>query len=203
MSGTELFAQGRLARGAGDLWDRGTRAAFLDAVGHGSLPEAVFNRWLVQDYLFVQGFAPFVALTAAKAERPAQSVVIGGLAALDAELQWFEDHLQARGLDPTTPPHPTCRRYIDFLIVTGYSQPKEVLLTPLYGVEAPYTVAWGRLEPTGPYAMFIDRWTNPEFQVYVVELQKLADDHPHEGQQEIFNEVMRHEHAFWRMTWEG
>ena len=45
------FTESRLALGAGELWDLGTRAEFLNAVGDGSLPEDVFNRWLVQDYL--------------------------------------------------------------------------------------------------------------------------------------------------------
>ena len=49
------FTESRLALGAGELWDLGTRAEFLNAVGDGSLPEDAFNRWLVQDYLFVRG----------------------------------------------------------------------------------------------------------------------------------------------------
>ncbi len=197
------FAGSRLAVGAGELWDLATRAAFIDAVGDGSLPEEAFVRWLVQDYLFVDGLTKFVALTAAKTPRPAQSIVIGGLAALDNELQWFEKHARDRALELAVEPHPTCRRYVDFLICAAYSRPIEVLLTIFYGVEVAYTVAWGRLKPQGPYAEFIDRWTHPEFKAYVVELMKLAEGNPHPEQQTAFNEVMRHERNFWRMSWEG
>ncbi len=73
----------------------------------------------------------------------------------------------------------------------------------LFGVEVAYTVAWGRLEAEGPYAEFIERWTSAEFQAYVAELMRIADARPDPGQQAAFDEVMRHEADFWRMTWSG
>ncbi len=79
----------------------------------------------------------------------------------------------------------------------------QVLLALFYGVEVAYTVAWGRLEAQGPYAEFIARWTHEDFQAYVRVLSRLVDEHPHPRQQAMFNEVMRHERDFWRMTWEG
>ena len=117
------FTESRLALGAGELWDLGTRAEFLNAVGDGSLPEDVFNRWLVQDYLFVRGFAGFGSLTIGKTPRPGQSVLIAGLSALDDELGWFEAHAEARSLDLGAELHPACQRYVDFLITAGYSEP--------------------------------------------------------------------------------
>ena len=103
------FTESRLALGAGELWDLGTRAEFLNAVGDGSLPEDVFNRWLVQDYLFVRGFAGFASLTIGKTPRPGQSVLIAGLSALDDELGWFEAHAEARSLDLGAELHPACQ----------------------------------------------------------------------------------------------
>jgi thiaminase/transcriptional activator TenA len=197
------FGSSRLALGAGDLWEAATRASFLDAIGDGTLPQEAFDRWLVQDYIFVRGFTSFVALTAAKAPRPEQSLVIGGLSALDEELAWFERQADERGLDLSAEPHPVCWRYMDYLIEAGYAQSFEVLLAIFYGVEVAYTVAWSRLESTGPYADFIDRWTNPAFVEYVKKLREAAESHAHPGQQEEFNRVMGHEREFWRMTWEG
>lgn len=197
------FGRSRLAVGAGELWNEATRARFLDAVGDGTLPEEAFTRWLVQDYRFVTGLTKFVALAVAKTPRRAQPVLVQGLVALDAELEWFESHARERDLDLDARPHPVCRRYVDYLIVAGYSQPMEVLLAILYGVEVAYTVGWGRLEAEGPYAEFIDRWTHPDFQEYVAELRSLADTHRHPDQQKHFDRVLRHERAFWRMTWEG
>jgi thiaminase/transcriptional activator TenA len=199
----EEFAASRLAVGSAELWQPGTSARFLDAVGDGTLPEEAFNRWLVQDYLFVQGFTRFLAVGASRTPRPAQSAMIGGLAALDDELGWFESHAEVRGLDLAAAAHPTCRRYVDHLVAAAYTEPVEVLLAILYGVEVAYTVAWGKLTAQGPYAEFIERWTCPEFQEYVSVLLRLVDAHPHPGQQPAFDEVMRHEREFWRMTWEG
>ena len=34
-------------------WRKAIRHPFLDGVREGTLPEGVFERWLVQDYLFV------------------------------------------------------------------------------------------------------------------------------------------------------
>ena len=199
----ERFENSRLVLGAGKLWKSGTEAKFLDAVGDGTLPEEAFRRWLVQDYLFVLGFTDFVALVASKTPRPGQKVVIDGLTALNEELDWFEEHAQSRNIDLGVEPYPVCQRYIDYLLASTYREPNPVLLAILYGVEVAYTVAWGRLKPEGLYAEFIQRWTHPGFQDYVAELMKLADAHEHPDQQAAFNEVMRREHDFWRMTWEG
>jgi thiaminase/transcriptional activator TenA len=197
------FTESRLALGSGELWDLGTYAEFLDAIGDGSLPEDAFHRWLVQDYLFVKGLAAFASLTVAKTPRPAQSLLIAGLSALDDELDWFEAYAEAKSLDLGAEFHPACQRYVDFLIAAGFSQPFQVLLAILYGVEVAYTVAWGRLEAQGPYAEFISRWTHEDFQTYVRALLRIADEHLHPGQQEMFDQVMRHERDFWQMTWEG
>lgn len=200
----QALERSRLVRGAGGLWEAGTEAAFLDAVGDGSLPEEAFHRWLVQDYLFVSGLSRFLALVVAKTDRPAQSLLIAGLAALDDELDWFERHAAERRLAfDEAEPHPICRRYLDFLLASAYREPVGVLLAILYGVEVAYTAGWGRYSAEGPYAEFIDRWTNPDFVAYVVELMRFADEHPHPGQQAAFDRVLRHERDFWRMTWEG
>lgn len=198
----EAFDRSRLAVGAGELWERGTRARFLDAVGEGTLPDEAFDRWLAQDRLFVEGLARFVALAIANAPRSVQRVLVSGLAALDAELDWFEGHAGERDLELDAPAHPVCRRYLDYLLATAYEEPYEVLLAILYGVEVAYTVAWGRLEADGPYAEFIERWTHPDFRVYVDRLRKLADEHAHPRQQQHFDRIMRFEAEFWRMTWE-
>ena len=43
------FDNSLLVRRAGTLWQEATAAAFLDAIGDGTLPPEAFNRWLVQD----------------------------------------------------------------------------------------------------------------------------------------------------------
>jgi len=204
MGGTvKEFDDHRLVRGAGARWRHGTTAAFLDAVGDGTLPRDAFDRWLVQDALFVREFTRFAALVAAKVPRDAQKAVIGGLAALDDEQDWFERSVDSRGLDLGAEANPVCRRYADHILAAGYQESTPVLLAMFFGIEVAYCVAWGNLTAEGPYREFIDRWTNPGFVSYVLQLGVLADRYASPDQQRAFNEVMRHEEAFWRMTWEG
>lgn len=188
---------------AGDLWRDATHARFLEAVADGTLPEAAFQRWLVQDYRFALGLTSYQALMTAKAPRAAHSLLVGGLAALDAELAWFEQHANRLHLELRGPEHPVCRRYVDFLIAAAYTQDFGVLAAILLGVEAAYLAAWSALPGHGPYAEFIERWSNPRFAEYVRGLLALAARHAHPGQQPAFNEVLRHERDFWRMTWES
>ena len=100
-------------------------------------------------------------------------------------------------------PHPTCRRYTDFLMRCAYTQPYRVLLAILFGVEASYHAAWSALAPSGPYAEFIKRWSNPDFGAYTTTLGGLAERNLQEAAQEHFNEVLAHERDFWKMAWEG
>ncbi len=197
------FEKSALVVGAGGLWREATEAEFLSAIRDGDLPREAFQRWLVQDYSFAKGLVAFQAIAVSRAPRPAQKVLIGGLSALDAELDWFEKNAQRQALELNAALHPTCRRYVDYLIASAYTQPFEVLLAILYGVEASYLCAWSALEASGPYAEFINRWSNTEFVAYVRELLDVCNLHTHELQQEQFNEVLRHERDFWKMTWEG
>ncbi len=189
--------------GAGKLWPEATSGEFLSAIRDGNLPSEAFQRWLIQDYAFAKGLAAFQAIAVARTPRPAQKVLIAGLSSLDAELDWFEQNAQRQELDLNAATHPTCRQYVDYLVASAYTQPLEVLLPILYGVEASYLCAWSALEASGPYAEYIERWSNTLFVGYLAELLGICDRGPDEIQQRHFNEVLRHEPDFWCMTWEG
>jgi len=188
---------------AGTRWKDATTAAFLDAINDSTLPPEAFNRWLVQDYHFADALTSFQAIAAAKTPRQSRKSLIAGLGVLDAEMDWFEAQASARGLEFNAPVHEGCRRYCDFLIQAAYREPYPVLLAILFGVEASSLAAWSRLAPKGPYAEFIDRWSNPRFADYVESLRVLAEDNLHKSSQRYFNDVLTHEREFWRMTWEG
>jgi len=192
-----------LISGAGSLWEEATRPPFLDALATSALPAAAFQRWLSQDYLFAQGLTAFQGIAVAKVPRDCHHALIAGLAALDKEMDWFETQARRLELDLTVGPHPVCRRYIDFLLRCAYTEPYPVLLAVLFGVESSYLAAWSAIPPAGPYAEFIERWSNPAFADYVSALGGLAERHPHPSAQPGFNQVLEHERDFWRMAWEG
>jgi len=187
---------------AGALWQKATRAAFLDALGDGSLPPAVFGRWLEQEYRFGCGLVSFQAVTAAKTPRPSHRPVIAGLAAMDAGLEWLENHLVRHGLSSDAPAHPACRRYTNFLLAVAYAQPFEVSLAVLFGVNVCHLRALVRLDTRGPYGEAIARWSDESFATYVRTLHELTQRHRHPAQEGCFTETLWRAHDFWRMAWE-
>lgn len=197
------MAANSLVRNAGPLRDEATHAPFLNALAAGNMAAEAFHRWLAQDYLFAKDLMAFQAILLAKASRECHKPLIEGLAALDLEMGWFESHAARLQVDLDILPHPTCQRYTDFLLRCAYTQPYEVLLAILLGVEASYLAGWSALLPSGPFAEFIERWSNADFVAYVAVLGDLAERHPHAAAQERFNEVLVHEREFWRMSWEG
>lgn len=192
-----------LIQNAGPLWDEATRTPFLEALATGTLPVEAFHRWLAQDYLFAKGLTAFQAILLAKSPRDCHKALVGGLVALDKELEWFESHAARFQVDLDIPPRPACRRYTDFLLRCAYTEVYPVLIAMLFGVEASYLAAWSAFAPAGPYAEFIARWSSPDFAAYVDALGGLADRHPHEAAQEHFNKVLVHEQEFWEMSWEA
>src|SRR4051794_15615837 len=189
-----------LVQNAGPLWDEATRAPFLEALAAGTLPVEAFRRWLAQDYLFAKDLTAFQSILLAKIPRDCHKALVGGLGALDKELEWFESHAGRLQVDLDSPPQRACRRYTDFLLRCAHTEVYPVLVTVLFGVEASYLAAWSALVPTGPYAEFIARWSSVDFAAYVEALGGFAR-HPHEGAQRHFNEVLVHEREFWQMSW--
>jgi thiaminase/transcriptional activator TenA len=203
MAALDTILESGLIRAAGGLWGHATRAAFLDALAAGKLPEEAFQGWLAQDYLFARELLAFQAILLSKSPRSCHTVLAGGLVALDSELSWFESQAERLSLDLKVEPHPVCRRYGDFMIRSAYTEPAAVLLAVLFGIEVSYLAAWSALKPEGEYKEFIERWSNPDFIEYVAALQGLTEKHLHQTQQAAFDQVLELERDFWRMTWEG
>ncbi len=192
-----------LIRNAGPLWDEATTSPFLEAVARGDVSPPAFGRWLSQDYLFASELTAFQAVAVSKVPRACHKPLIGGLAALDSELAWFESHAERLQLELRGPAHPTCRRYTDFLLHSAHTDRYPLLLGILFAVEASYLAAWSALAAEGPYRQFIERWSSEAFKDYVLSLRRLAEDNPDPAQQGAFNRVLEFERDFWKMSWEG
>ena len=78
----------RLKADAHEAWAAYTRHAFVSAMGDGSLPQACFRHYLVQDYLFLIQFARAYALGVTKANSLADMRSCSGAmsAILDVEM---------------------------------------------------------------------------------------------------------------------
>ena len=140
------------------LWHSATHHRFLDGIHTGDLPRSAFERWLQQDYRFVEAGLRAQCLLLAQAPRVDHVLLAGGVAALTAELDWFEDHLRTQGLSLDVELHPLNRAYSDFLIVMA-QKPYPAALIVAATAERAYHEAWSGTVPAAPtYQDFIDRW---------------------------------------------
>lgn len=189
-----------------EAWREATRHPFLDAVREGTLAAGAFEAWLAQDYLFAADLLVFQSRLLARAPRPDQAVLAGGLVAIEAELGWFEEKAGERGLELGASRHPTAREYGEFLMQLE-SEPYAAGVTALWAVELAYLEAWRSAAPGHPdHREYVEHWTTPEFADYVAGLQRAADcalapGSEGERAEAAFLEVARLERDFWEMAW--
>lgn len=191
-------------------WRKAIRHPFLDGVREGTLPEGVFERWLVQDYLFVLDGLAFQSRLIPRAPRHDQALIIGGLLALEAELGWFEEKARERGLALDASRHPTNVAYGEFL-ASLEDEPYPAAIVALWALELAYLEAWRGAAPGHPeYREFVEHWTTPEFADYVSGLEQATDAALGEASGEekehadaAFLEVARLERDFWEMAFSG
>ncbi|RBY76449.1 TenA family transcriptional regulator [Geodermatophilus sp. TF02-6] len=183
-----------------EAWRRATRHPFLDAVRDGTVPAAAFDTWLVQDARFVADLLRFQARLLARAPRPAQAVVAGGLVALVEELDWFDEQAAVRGLDLGAPALPATAAYADLLARLDDAD-VGTALTALWTIERTYLDAWSYARPGAPaFRPFVEHWTVPAFATYVSGLEAAADAVPAPEPDAVFAEVVAAEAAFWEMA---
>jgi formylaminopyrimidine deformylase / aminopyrimidine aminohydrolase len=190
-----------------DEWRAATRHAFLDGVRDGTLPDAVFSAWLVQDYLFVNDVLVFQRRLATRTQL---AVVAGGVVALEDELRWFEHHAGERGLHLDAARTPTAEAY-RVLLEALETSAEPVAIVGLWAIERAYYDAWRSAIGGAPrYREFVDHWSVPEFGVYVDGLARAGDEAlsaatPDEQAEAVatFLLVAQLEAEFWQMTWSG
>lgn len=191
-------------------WREASGHRFLGAVRDGTLPERAFENWLVQDHLFVADGLVFQSRLIARSPRRDQKLLIGGLAALEDELGWFEEQAARRDLDLAADRQPANEAYRDFLMGLE-DEPYPVALTALWALERAYLESWRNAAPGhGCYREFVAHWTTPEFAGYVSGLESAADaalDSAGPGDREragdAFAEIIRLEWEFWEMALDG
>jgi thiaminase/transcriptional activator TenA len=182
----------------------------LDGVREGNLPAGAFRGWLVQDYLFAADLLTFQSRLLARSPRPHQAVLAGGLTAVEAELGWFEEKAEERGLELEAQRHPTTAAYRDFMNELE-DEPYPAAMTALWALELAYLQAWRGASPGGAdYREFVEHWTTQEFADYVAGLGIAADSSLESADEEeqrrvesAFLEVCRLERDFWEMAFSG
>ncbi len=188
-------------------WTGAVEHRFTVQLGNDALPDAVYVRYLLQDYAFIGTLADHAAMTIAAAPNmAAKGVLAGFLAALtSAENDYFERSFAALGLSPAQYQGPELNPVAQMLAREmrdaqncGYAD----MITVLACAEWVY-LSWARREAkkAPPARFWLREWIDihvlPEFEVFVAWLQAELDS---------FAELdaadrKRLEQRFTRMAW--
>ncbi len=148
----------RLRSSAAEDWTRYVDHPFVRQLGDGTLPEAAFRAYLVQDYLFLIQFARAYALAAYKSRTPGDiRAAQAGLASILDETE-LHVRLCARwgiGVEAlaATREHPATVAYTRFVLDQGAAGDLLDLHVALAPCVVGYAVIGKALAPQGPEAL--------------------------------------------------
>lgn len=213
----------RLKQGAATEWHSYIDHAFVQQLGKGTLPEAAFRTYLVQDYLFLIQFARAWALAAYKSRTIAD--IRAAEASLSAILNETEMHVRlcrrwgiCRADIESAPEHQATVAYSRFVLDCGAAGD----LLDLYVALAPCVIGYaeiGRsLAPDGvealgehPYGEWIREYGGEAFQGVAVQMRRQLVDLAAKSMTErrlgelteLFAKASRLEASFWQMGLEA
>ena len=197
---------------AAPAWSQAVGHRFTRELAADTLPDAVYARYLVQDYVFIDTLARLLGHGVASApEMAAMSRLAGFLAALtSAENDYFLRAFQALGVAEATwsaaEPDPVIARFGQVMRGAGREDYPEILAV-LLPAEWIY-LSWARThKDAAPERFYLAEWialhTLPEFEAFVNWLREETDRHgpklPPERQErlaELFTEIAELEVAF-------
>lgn len=183
VAGGAVFAA--LRAHAGAEWTAYVDHAFVRALGDGTLPQAAFRRYLVQDYLFLVHFARAWALLVVKGETLSEmrSAAATVHALIDEEMRLHVELCAGWGIDESalqaTEEAPANLAYTRYVLDRGLSGDGLDLLVAL----APCVFGYGeiglglaaRQAPGNPYQPWIDTYAGASYQQVCAEVGTLLD----------------------------
>ena len=212
----------RLKRAAAAEWRTYTEHPFTNALADGSLREASFRHYLVQDYLFLIEFARAYALAVYKSPDLAgmREAAAGLSAIIDVEMNLHTKLCADWGLSPddleNTPPAVETLAYTSYVLNVGMRGDLLALKVAL----APCVIGYaeiatrlaalaGALDATNPYRVWISEYAGAPYQEVAAgaraQLDALAARYATPAREAelivIFREATRLEAGFWEMGW--
>lgn len=179
----------RLAASAGAAWPSYTRHEFVRRLADGTLPEAAFRHYLVQDYLFLLHFSRAWGLAIYKSDTLAEMRRAQGLVAatLDTEIGLHVEYCRGWGIDVTamtrTPEALQTVAYTRFVLDRGLAGDRldlEVALAPCvvgYAEIAAERMADPATKLAGnPYKSWLDMYASGEYQALAGEAKAALDE---------------------------
>jgi thiaminase (transcriptional activator TenA) len=212
----------RLKAAGSTEWQAYTHHAFTDAMGAGTLPEASFRHYLVQDYLFLIEFARAYALAVYKSPTLAdmREGAAGIAAILDVEMGLHVKLCGAWGLSPEAleraPPEPEMLAYTRYVLDAGMRGDLLSLKVALSPCVIGYAEIATRLaamplgtHPGNPYRVWIEEYAGEAYSAVAAaaeaHLDRLAARYLTPAREAelvaVFREATRLEADFWEMGW--
>jgi thiaminase/transcriptional activator TenA len=212
----------RLKAAAAAEWRDYTEHPFTEALAHGSLPQAAFRHYLVQDYLFLIEFARAYALAVYKSSGLADMrEAAGGLAAiLDVEMNLHVKLCAGWGLSsadleqaPAAVETLAYTRYVLDAGMRGDVLSLQVALAPCVigyaEIATRLAVLPEALAAANPYRTWIAEYAGASYQEVAAraaaQLDRLAERYATPAREAelvaIFKEATRLEAGFWEMGW--
>jgi thiaminase (transcriptional activator TenA) len=213
---------GRLRRDAGPVWNSYVAHDFVRSLGSGTLPEASFRHFLVQDYLFLIHFARAHALAGFKATRLAdiRAAAAAVSAVVDVEMPLHVSYCTGWGLSEEqmagAPEAMETIAYTRFVLERGLAGDLldlPVALAPClvgYGESGERLLSYPATRRDGnPYDQWIAAYTSEDYRAAVRDaiamLDRLGDACGAEVRYPqllaTFVAATRLEAAFWDMGW--
>jgi thiaminase/transcriptional activator TenA len=212
----------RLKRDASVEWRAYTEHRFTTGMADGTLNEAAFRHYLVQDYLFLIEFARAYALAVYKSVRLAdmREAAYGLSAILDVEMNLHVKLCAGWGLSPgdleQAPPATEMLAYTRYVLDAGMRGDLLTLRVALAPCVIGYAEIAARLAArphacaaTNPYRVWIDEYAGAPYQEVAAKarahMDRLADLYATPAREAelitIFKEATRLETDFWEMGW--
>ena len=212
----------RLKTAASAEWRAYTEHPFTEGLADGSLTEAAFRHYLVQDYLFLIEFARAYALAVYKSPTLAdmREAASGLSAILDVEMNLHIKLCAGWGLSATdlehAPPAVEMLAYTRYVLDAGMRGDLLALKVALAPCVIGYAEIATRLSSrpdafaaTNPYRVWIAEYAGAPYQEVAAkaraQLERLADLYATPAREAeliaIFKEATRLEADFWEMGW--
>jgi len=210
----------RLRDSCADDWRAYTEHAFVQQLAAGTLPEASFRHYLIQDYLFLIHFARAYGLAIYKADNlvdmRAAAATVNAL--LDVEMRLHVEYCAGWGIAETdiqaAPEAGATMAYTRYVLERGLAGDSLDLMVAL----APCVVGYGEIgatlaaDPTtrladNPYASWIEMYAGEDYRTVaiaaVAQLDRLAAERLTPAREDAlrttFCQATRLEAAFWEM----
>jgi thiaminase (transcriptional activator TenA) len=187
---------------------------FNRQLADGTLPEAQFKHYMVQDSHYLVAFAQALAVAAAKADAPdlIQQFAESAATAIVVERDLHDRYFQQFGLTTEAAARidvsATCHHYGSFLLATAFREPVPVVaaaLLPCFWIYREVgTHIYGRALADNPYRAWIDTYASPEFASAVDRMIAATDrlagpaaDGTHRAMHRAFTRAVQLEWMFW------